>query len=135
MMVEMLKNYLSPIASAIDSSETLSGALSMAEHGEYNVVILDLKFPDSDKDDAFTSIRKFKSYNAVVVVVTGAVEPHLKEDAIAAGADAFVRKDGNLNQQSMLLAANIATLKLPRESFKSDSYLEHVDLLKHVAPL
>lgn len=135
LMVEVLKNYLAPVASAIDSSETLSGALAMAEHGEYNIIVLDLKFPDSSKEEAFAAIRKFKSFNARVIVVSGSIEDHIKEQSIAAGADAFLQKDQNLNQRAMLVVAHIATLKLPKESFRSDSWLQHVELLKQIAPI
>lgn len=128
-MVEVLTRYLRPLASKIDGTYDLFTGLDMAAVGKYNVVILDLRMQTTDKDDAMHAIRQFKSYNAAVVVVSGLPDDHIKEDVLAAGADAFVAKDSRFSSQAMMLATNIATLKLPKDSYKSDSYLDHVNLL------
>lgn len=128
-MVEVLKRFLAPLASQIDGVYDLESALELAAHGHYNVVILDLRMEQTGKAEALHAIREFKNFNSAVVVVSGIVDPHLKDEALAAGADAFVPKDDNFGKRAMLLATNIATLKLPHDSYQSDSYLTHVDLL------
>lgn len=129
-MVELLERFLKSVSSQIDSTDNLESALAMAHNHPYNICILDLKLKTTGKEDAFRAIHKFKELNCSVVVVSGLTDPKLKEDALAAGADVVVPKDGSFGERSMLLAAYIATLKLPRESYRSDSYLRHVDMLK-----
>lgn len=128
-MVELLTRYLEAIASFIASADNLHDALDLARLDHFNVIILDLRLQKTGKEEAFAAIREFKNHNAAVVVVSGIPDPHLREDALAAGADSFVAKDGSFGERAMLLATNIATLKLPHDSYRSDSYLQHVDLL------
>lgn len=132
-MVETLTRMLTPMASKIDSTEHLASALAMARDGKYNVIILDLRLRFTDKTEALASIPEFKRHGSAVVVVSGLPEPNLKDEALAAGADVFVPKDNNFGRRAMLMAANIATLKLPEGSYKSDSYLQHVELLRRLA--
>lgn len=132
-MVEVLTRFMKPMSSLIDSTDTLEDALRMASQNHYNICILDLKLLNTGKEEALRAIRTIKSYATAVVVVSGLQEPNLKNEVMAAGADAFVRKDGDTLSRSLLLAANIAVLHLPRESFKSDSFSEHVALLHGMA--
>ncbi len=128
-MVELLTRFLEPITSRIDSTGDLHAALDMSAHTEYNVIILDLRLTRTGKDEALEAIHEFKHHNAEVVVVSGLQDPNLKEDVLAAGASSFVPKDGDFGARAMLLATNVATLKLPAGSYRSDSYLQHVEML------
>lgn len=128
-MVELLTTFLTPIASYIESTGDLQSALKAAHERKFNVIILDLRLKTTGKEEAFDAIRDFKRNDASVVVVSGLPDPHLKEDALAAGADCFVPKDGDFGSRAMLIATHIATLKLPPGSYKSDSYLQHVEML------
>lgn len=132
-MVTILTHFMEPICSLIDHTDNLADAVRMASENGYNVIILDLRLETTGKEEAFMVIRKLKSYNCAVVVVSGILDPHLREDALAAGADAFVRKDGDTLSQSLLLAANIAVLHLPKSSFRSESFYEHVKMLANMA--
>lgn len=132
-MVEILKRHLQPVSSLIESTDELDAALMMAETSRFNLIILDLKLRLTGKEEALHAIRKLKSCGVVVVVVSGLSEPNIKEEVMAAGADAFVSKDGSFNSRSLLLAASIATLHLPRDSFMSDTFTQHVDWLRHLA--
>lgn len=129
-MVEILTRFLEPLSSKIDSADDLPSAIEMAKIGKYNVIILDLRLKTADKEESLAAIRKFKEFNSAVVVVSGLPDPTLKERALAAGASSFVPKDNNFTNRAILLATNVATLKLPNQSFKSDSYLQHVELLR-----
>lgn len=131
-MGQLLALYLKPISSCIDWVDNLNAALEKARTGNYNVVILDLKLNTTGKEEAFRAVAEFKHFKAAVVVVSGLPDPHLKEDALAAGADAFVSKGGDFNAHALLLATNIATLKLPHDSYQSDSYLKHVEMLRQM---
>lgn len=128
-MVEILRRYLKPMASKIDDSNDLMEALEMAKTGNYTVVILDLRMRRTDKEESLHAVREFKSHNAAVVIVSGIPDPDLKDEVMAAGADAFLPKDGTFSSRALLLATNIATLKLPKGAYQSDSYLNHVELL------
>lgn len=91
-MVDALRRLLEPIASHIDSTDDLMPALELADRNAYNVVILDLRLTTSGKEESLGAIRHFKEKNASVVVVSGIPEAQLKDEALAAGADAFVPK-------------------------------------------
>lgn len=129
---DLLSFYLKPLASKIDWVDDLQPALEMSRTGNYNVVILDLKLKTTGKEDALRAIAEFKHNLSSVVVVSGLPDPKLKEEVLAAGGDAFVAKDADFNAHALLIATNIATLKLPRDSYKSDSYLQHVEMLRHM---
>lgn len=129
-MVSTLKRLLEPIASQIDSADDLMPALELADRNPYNVVILDLRLTTSGKEESLGAIRHFKEKNASVVVVSGIPEARLRDEALAAGADAFVPKGPDFGARALLMATNVATLKLPHGSYKSDSYLQHVELLR-----
>lgn len=131
-MVEVIRGFMEPMCSLIDDADNLRTAVEMAKTGQYNIVLLDLILNGTGKAEAFAAIRTLKSYNCAVVVISGVVDPHLQEDAMAAGADAFVRKGGDMTSHKLLLAANIAVLHLPKESFKSDSFYDHVKMLRQM---
>lgn len=131
-MVEILHRYLEPIAYRIDEAFDLKTGLRMIDEQPYTIVILDLKFPETDQQDSLDAIRVFKRHNAAVVVVSGVVNPTIKDEVMAAGADAFVAKDNKLTQNALLIATNIATLHLPKEAYVSESYLGHVALLRQM---
>jgi DNA-binding response OmpR family regulator len=132
-MVEILRRFLEPMASQIDSTDNLNQAVEMAWSRKYNVVIQDLRLGRTGKAEGLLAIREFKRAGAAVVVVSGLPEPHLKDDVLAAGADAFVAKDSDFGRRAMLMAINVATLNLTSGSYKSDSYLSHVELLRQLA--
>lgn len=131
-MVEILHRYLEPIAAGIDEAFDLATGLRLADEHRYTVVILDLKFPKTGKQESLSAVRTFKSHHAAVVVVSGVTDPHIKDEVLAAGADAYVPKDGSFGQRALLLATNIATLKLPKDAYVSESYLGHVNLLRQM---
>lgn len=131
-MVDMLRMFMKPICSLIDDTDNLSSAVKMAAENKYNLVILDLRLRVTGKKEALHVIRTLKSYNTAVIVVSGVVDPHIKEEIMAAGADGYVAKDGDSLSRSLLLAANIAVLHLPRTSFKSDSFTQHVAMLQQM---
>lgn len=132
LMVEMLKRFMEPLCSLMDSTPTLTEAVEMASNNHYNLCILDLRLNGTGKEEAYRTIRTLKSYQCSVIVVSGLPEPSIERESMAAGADAFVRKGDDLNAHKLLLAANIAVLHLPRESFKSPDFSEHVHLLQQM---
>jgi DNA-binding NarL/FixJ family response regulator len=132
LMVELLQRFMNPVCSFIDSTDTLVGAEEKLQSKEFNVVLLDLNLRGTGKWDAFHAIRSLKSHKVSVVVVSGILDPHLREDSMAAGADAFVQKSTDMNAHTLLLAANIAVLHLPHDSFHSESFTEHVKLLQQM---
>lgn len=131
-MVELLEKTIHPIASFIASTDSLERAVEMASNGKFNVITLDLKLADSDREKSLRAIRKLKENNVAVVVISGLPVNGLKDEAMAAGADAFIQKDGSFNSRAVMVALHIATLKLPKDSYRSDSFLGHVDLLDQI---
>lgn len=131
-MLEILQRFLDPITSFIDKAHSLHEAMEKARTGFFNVIVLDLRLGVTGKEEALTAVREFKKHHAEVVVISGLPDPNLKEDCLKAGASAFVAKDAGFTSQALLVATNIATLKLPKESYRSESYLQHVALLHNL---
>lgn len=131
-MVELLTRYLQPISSKIDSAAELEDGLKLSDTERYNLILLDLRLGKTGKEEALEAIKHFKAHASAVIVVSGSYEPNIKEEALAKGADAFVAKDGTPLSQAMLLASYAATLNLPMESKRSDSFVEHVELLRRM---
>lgn len=129
LMVELMERFMAPMCSFQDHTDTLTAAVEKARTGKFNVILLDLNLKNTGKEAAFATIRTLKSFNSAVVVVSGIPDVHLKEDAMAAGADAFVQKGSSLDSHKLLIAANIAVLHLPHDSFKSESFTDHVKML------
>lgn len=131
-MREILSRFLEPVASQIDEVEELHSALELARVNQYHVILLDLRLRNSGKEEALHAIREFKSHGSSVVVVSGLPEPKLKDECIAAGCDYFLPKDGDFTSRALLMATYVATTKLPKSSYTSDSFLSHVEMLKRM---
>lgn len=131
-MIELLQITLRPIYSTFDHTDSLEEALRMVQDKKYNVVTLDLRLLDAGKEESLRAIRSFKEHNVAVVVISGIIDPHIKDEVMSAGADAYIQKDGSFNSHAIMVALNIATLKLPKESYRSDSFLDHVKLLDRI---
>lgn len=132
-MVSMLTRLMEPLCSKIESTDNLKAALDMAEKRRYNLIILDLRLNGTGKKDALEAIKRLKDYHSGVVVVSGLPDDNLRGEVMAAGADAFVPKGSDMRLQSLLLAAHIATMQLPPDSPRSDTFNQHVQMLSKMA--
>jgi len=131
-MVELVSRFMQPTCSFIASTDNLHDAIEMARNGKFNLILLDLKLAQTGKAEAFAAIRTLKSFNTAVIVISGIPDPNLRDESLAAGADGFIEKSGDFNAHKVLLAANIAVLHLPKECFKSDSFTQHIALLRQL---
>ncbi len=127
-MIVILRRFLEPVASIIDVTDTLQGALEKTANKGFNLVILDLLLNGTGKVEALHAIRQLKSNGAAVVVVTGIPEPDLEREAKAAGCDTFVYKSEENFRKRLLLAVALAVLHLPGNRFS-----DHVELLRQLA--
>lgn len=132
-MVAMLTRLMEPLCSKIDSTDSLEAAMDMAEKRRYNLIILDLRLNGTGKEEALEAIKRLKDFHAGVIVVSGLPDDNLRSEVMAAGADAFVPKGSDMRLQSLLMAAHIATLKLPVDSLRSDTFNQHVQMLSKMA--
>ncbi len=132
-MITLLGRLLRPFASVLDSADNLADAIRMARDGSYNVIVLDLRLRETDKAETLRAIPALKRTGASVMVVTGLSDPDLEHECKVAGADSFVHKHGDTFSRALLIGANIAVLHLPHDSFKSESFTQHVALLKQLA--
>lgn len=129
--VDLTKRILGPFASRIDDTARLADALSLIQIRAYDVIILDLRLLDSDKDETIEAIPTIKhAANAPIVVATGWPDPNLKERCLRAGADAFVAK--NELTRTVLMAVQMAIQNAP-EKDREPSFMEHVQLLQRIA--
>lgn len=132
-MVEILSRMMQPIASRIDSTDNLKDCLSMAKSNKYHLIILDLRLKTTGKKEALAAIKDLKAAQSGVVVVSGSHDENIREEVLAAGADAFVPKARTPLDRSLMIAANVAVMHLPSGVDKTDSFAQHVQLLASMA--
>lgn len=130
LMMELMERHLAPFCSAFVKVTTLREALQKVENDHFNICLLDLRFEETGKEEALSAIRFIKSHNCAVVVVTGIPQPAVEKEAKEAGCDYFVRKDGPNFGSVLRAACAIAVLHVPSDTFKSSSFLEHVEALR-----
>ncbi len=130
LMIETLARFMAPMCSFITSTGDLAEALALAKAGKFNLCLLDLRLETTGKEEAFHAIRELKSNAMSVIVISGIADAHLREDSMAAGADGFIEKGPDFNSDRLIMAANIAVLHLPKESFKDDSFSSNIALLR-----
>lgn len=125
--VELTHRLLNGFVSRFDDANSLAEGLWMARHNTYDVVILDLRLADSDRNETIEAIPEVKAAaQAPVVVMTGWPEPGIKERCLKAGADAFVNKDEITT--AILMAVQIAVQKAaPKE--RTNTFSEHFSKL------
>jgi len=95
---------LSVIASAADGAEGVELAVRLRP----DVVVMDVEMPVLDGIAAARRIRR-RLRGTRVVLVSGGADPQLGGRALAAGAEAFVRKDGGLQALLDIVAARERT--------------------------
>ena len=131
LMRELLRRFLGDYASKIMEAEDLELGLGLARIEHPHLVILDLKLRLTGKTEALRAIREFKSYGSEVIVVSGIAEPDLKDECMAAGAASFLSKGSDFTSHALMVAAHVATTKLPMSAYKDESFLKHVELLRN----
>lgn len=119
----LLSRFLSPYASSFAFAKGLEETTAMCKIGHYDCLILDLVLKDSTWRGTLDSIRELRALQPKMrlIVCSGMPVEDLKEKAIEAGADVFLKKDGNLfseGAKQLLIAVNVAMLHAtPNDSF------------------
>jgi len=91
---------LTVVGSAADGAEGVELAVRLRP----DVVVMDVEMPVLDGVAAARRIRK-RVRGTRVVLISGGADPHLGGRALAAGAEAFVRKAGELQTLLDIVAA------------------------------
>jgi DNA-binding NarL/FixJ family response regulator len=95
---------LAVIATAADGAEGVELAVRLRP----DVVVMDVEMPVLDGVSAARRIRR-RLRGTRVVLVSGGADPQLGGRALAAGAEAFVRKDGDVQALLDIVAARERT--------------------------
>jgi PAS domain S-box-containing protein len=88
------------------NSDTLAGALSLLEHGGFDIILLDLNLPDSNNIETLFEVDK-KCPSVPIIVVTSANDEKLGISALRSGAQDYIVKgqfDAKLLYKSMQYA-------------------------------
>lgn len=75
----------------VDHADTGEGALEIARHYEYDVMILDLMLPDIDGYEVIRRMRLSRN-RTPIMILSGLTQPQAKVKALGLGADDFVTK-------------------------------------------
>lgn len=128
----VMEKVLQPLCSRFVGVESIADGRARIAAEEFDVILLDLRLTDSDKKETLSAIHQLRqSSNAPLIVMSGLTDENLKQDALDAGADAFVAKSALFSNKAaaLLLAVHAAILKHPKKH-PNDSYLDHVTLLE-----
>jgi CheY-like chemotaxis protein len=88
---EMLKLILADVDYEVESASSIEQALRMAEQGDFDLYVLDKRLPDGSGLELVKRLNALTP-NVPCVFYTGDVYEIHREEALAAGADAYVPK-------------------------------------------
>jgi signal transduction histidine kinase len=92
-LFEEYVNESSSFIKKLDKAESLEEALEYLNNGKYyNVIVSDLKVPDSEGLNTFFTIRK-KAKDSAIVVLSGANDEGIALKAVEAGAQDYIFKN------------------------------------------
>lgn len=129
----LFSRVIDPLSSKLVAAESMQEALAIAKAEEFDVILLDLSLLDSTQSQTLAKVPELKRLtNAPVVLVSGSLDPYLREHYADYGADAFVPKGVSFSElnQALLLAIYTAMVRHPKP--KSDSFLHSVEMLERI---
>ena len=90
----VVKDMLDVVGASMDEAEDAATGLDKVEHGDYSVVLMDLRMPGMDGLAATRAIRRRADAKArlPIVVVTADTSSDLRERCSSAGADDVLMK-------------------------------------------
>jgi len=103
MTCEMLCRHLRNIDHSAEYALTLKDGLVAVSAGAFDVVFLDVRFPDGNGLDALPTIQK-KADPPEVIIITGEGDPDGAELAINSGAWDYIEKPLSIKDISLSLS-------------------------------
>ena len=97
MLRDALQTAVEQMGCTADGAGTLKEGLAMAEAGDYDVVVLDVRMPDGSGLDCLGRFQECPS-NPEVIILTGVGDPDGAELAIRSGAWSYIAKPPTLNK-------------------------------------
>src|SRR5689334_23884687 len=88
---EMFKLVLSDVDIQVETARTIEQALQMAAQGNFDLYILDKRLPDGSGLELVRRLNEITPHVPTVLYTGDAYEFH-RQEALAAGADAYVPK-------------------------------------------
>jgi CheY-like chemotaxis protein len=90
----VLKAMLERSGDTLDEAENALRGLDMIEHGDYDLILMDLRMPGMDGMTAIRKIRERSDDKAKlpIIVVTADTAPNIRANCIAGGADDLIMK-------------------------------------------
>lgn len=130
--VIIIRRLLGPIASRLDDTDSLAAVFGLVVANSYDVLILDLKLTDAGRLESIGSIPRIKAISrAVVIAISGSMEPEIKTKCLDAGADAFIAKAEDDGGAAALLAA-ISAIVIHDEKPENSAQRPHVAALERL---
>jgi DNA-binding response OmpR family regulator len=105
-IAEVEKDYLEANGYAVDIAASGDVGLSMALHGDYDLILLDLMLPKTDGFEICRQVRKVK--NIPILMVSAKKEDIDKIRGLGLGADDYVIKPFSLGELVARVKAHIA---------------------------
>lgn len=130
-----IKRILDPFGINFIEADSLGTGIERSiEHKNIDLIILDLRLPDSPADTTIKNIPNFKSMHpeAAVLVMTGLSIDEMEEKCLAQGADHFATKD-SIRSSGALCAAIVKSLEHNRKLPVNDRLSRSVELLRATA--
>ncbi len=135
---EVVRDYLSPYSSSIHYAQLLEDAFSYLERLKFDLVILDLRLPDSTADntiDCIGEVRAIQEQAAIVVFSGMTPMEYFRKRSLDAGADVFLAKTDNFTRNALYLAV-VAAVKQRHNGSPAEideRIQHHVEVLEKIA--
>jgi DNA-binding response OmpR family regulator len=93
-----MSRYLRNLGHAVDTAKEPEEAAALLDHGQYDLVILDLRLGPFGNAQGLKVLRELRHHDhkTTVIVLSAWVSPEAEEEAMRLGADAVLRKPQRL---------------------------------------
>ncbi|HZE63885.1 MAG TPA: response regulator [Pyrinomonadaceae bacterium] len=100
-----MKEYFTLRGYRVDTARELEEAEKLIEATDYQVVIQDLRLGPAQKPDGLEMVKFIRGQNAHtrIIVLTAYGSAEMEKEALASGADAFLRKPKPLSHVAQII--------------------------------
>lgn len=131
----LFKRFLAPYSSEILQVKTITEAWHLANERTFDVLIVDLRLQDSDREKTLGMLPEFRRLqpDAAIIVCSGDITM-TTEIALESGADLYLPKSSLLDRMDRALIAAISSAVIPKpKTNRTPTYEQHISMIETVA--
>lgn len=113
----------------IHHARTMAEAKAELAVNEFDVIVLDLGLPDSDRPETIAIIPDIRREHPRTAVLVASVDEEFRKAALAAGANLFLDKSTTAKHRAMITAVKVAMKEVNVNPKKQSQRLERMSTL------